>query len=97
MADGGLLLIFRGMTTEELLQWKTKLTQQMLALGPYASQGVGTKQWTKDTRGMQSQLEAIQFVLNERSGSGYEPWMVADFSQGVPHGQPAGTTDQLSY
>jgi hypothetical protein len=98
MADGGLLLIFRGMTTEELLEWKTKLTQQFLALGPYSSQTVGAKSFTKDSRALQSQLEAIQFVLNERSMGGYEGWMIADFSQNsVPQGQPAGSVDQLSY
>jgi hypothetical protein len=100
MADGGLLLIFRGMTTEDLLDARDTLTQQMLALGPYASQAVGTKNWTKDTRGMQSQLEAIQFVLNERSTpGGYAGYMITDFSKvdSGTQGQPAGTTDQLSY
>jgi hypothetical protein len=97
MADGGLLLIFRGMTTEELLEWKTKLTTQMLAMGPYGGQTVGSKSWTKDTRGMQSQLEAIQFVLNERAYGGYDHYYVVDFSRGANQGQPAGTTDQLSY
>jgi hypothetical protein len=102
MADGGLLLIFRGMTTEDLLAAQEKLMQQFLALGPYASQTVGAKSFTKDTSrgGLQAQLEAIQFVLNERGAPGpYEGWMITDFS-GVDsgtRGQPAGTTDQLSY
>jgi len=102
MADGGLLLIFRGMTTEQLLEIQAKLTQQFLALGPYSAQTVGAKSFTKDTSrgGLQAQLEAIQFVLNERGArgeQGYEGWMITDFSQGVSQGQPAGTTDQLSY
>jgi hypothetical protein len=99
MADGGLLLIFRGMTTEKLLEIQAKLTEQFLALGPYAAQTVGQKSFTKDTSrgGLQAQLEAIQFVLNERGMGGYEGYMITDFSQGMPQGQPAGTTDQLSY
>ena len=102
MADGGLLLIFRGMTTEDLLAAQQKLMQQFLALGPYASQTVGQKSFTKDTSrgGLQSQLEAIQFVLNERGMNGYEGWMITDFSDvdyGGARGQPAGTYDQLSY
>lgn len=100
MADGGLLLIFRGMTTEELMALKTKLVNQFLALGPYAGQTIGSKSWTKDARGLQSQLEAVQFVLNERGAAGvpgYEPYVIIDFSQGQPAGQPAGSTDQLTY
>jgi hypothetical protein len=100
MADGGLLLIFRGMTTEDLLAAQEKLMTQFLALGPYASMAVGTKNWTKDSRAMQSQLEAIQFVLNERGAPGpYAGWMITDFSvvDSGTRGQPAGTFDQLSY
>ena len=72
-------------------------------MGPYASQAVGQKSFSKDTSrsGLQAQLEAIQFVLNERGAPGpYAGWMIADFSnvdyEGT-RGQPAGTTDQLSY
>jgi hypothetical protein len=97
MADGGMLLIFRSMTTEELLAMKEKLMAQFLALGPYGGQTVGSKSWTKDTRGMQSQLEAISFVLAERSAGGYDHYYVMDFSRGANQGQPAGTNDQLSY
>lgn len=100
MADGGLLLIFRGMTTEELLALREKLTEQFIALGPYASQTVGAKSFTKDSRALQSQLEAVQFVLNERGaagGLGYAPCYVMDFGGGGYRGQPAGVTDQLSY
>lgn len=89
------------MTTEELLQWKTKLTEQMMALGPYGSMTAGAKSWTKDTSrsGVQSQLEAVVFVLNERSMGGYEGTMITDFSKvdDGTQGQPAGTNDQLSY
>lgn len=100
MADGGLLLIFRGMTTEELLALRTKLVNQFLALAPYASMTTGSKSFTKDARALQAQLEAVQFVLNERGaagGLGYEPFLIIDFSQGQGAGQPAGATDQLSY
>lgn len=100
MADGGLLLIFRGQTTEQLLALQEKLMEQFIALGPYASQSVGTKSFTKDSRALQGQLEAIQFVLNERGASGaigYDRYFIYDFSQSQPEGQPAGTTDQLSY
>jgi hypothetical protein len=101
MADGGLLLIFRGMTTEELLALQAKLRAQFLALGPYASQTVGNKSFTKDSRALQSQMEAVQFVLNERGaagGLGYEHKVIVDFSDdGTQQGQPAGTYDQLSY
>jgi hypothetical protein len=98
MADGGQLLIFRGMTTEKLLEWQEKLTEQLLAMGPYASQTVGQKSFAKDSRGLTSLLEAIQFVLNERSMGGYAGYMITDFSQdSAPNAQPAGTTDQLSY
>lgn len=88
------------MSTEDLLAAQEKLMAQFLAMGPYASQTVGVKSFTKDSRAMQSQLEAIQFVLNERGGPpghGYEGFMITDFSAGMPAGQPAGTTDQLSY
>jgi hypothetical protein len=101
MADGGLLLIFRSMSTEDLLLARDKLIKQFLALGPYSSQTVGAKSWTKDRNGIQDQLEAITFVLNERGaagGLGYAPYIVTDFSNNpLPAGQPAGTTDQLSY
>jgi hypothetical protein len=101
MADGGLLLIFRSMSTEDLLAARDKLMKQFLALGPYASQAVGAKSWTKDRNGIQDQLEAITFVLNERGAAGalgYAPYIITDFSDnGMPQAQPAGTTDQLSY
>lgn len=100
MADGGLLLIFRGMTTEELLELKTKLTKQFLALGPYSAMTTGNKSFTKDARALQSQLEAVQYVLNERGAAGalgYSSMFVIDFSGGQGAGQPAGVTDQLSY
>lgn len=103
MADGGLLMIFRGMTTEQLLELQEQFIEQWVALGPYASQTVGNKTFAKDSRGLQAQLEAIQYVLNERgavgagAASGMGNYFVYDFSQGTSHGQPAGTNDQLSY
>jgi hypothetical protein len=103
MADGGLLLIFRGMTTEKLLEIQAKMVEQFVAMGPYASQAVGQKSFSKDTSrsGLQAQLEAIQFVLNERGAPGpYAGFMISDFSNvdsSGSRGQPAGTYDQLSY
>jgi hypothetical protein len=100
MADGGLLMIFRGMTTEQLLDLRDSLIEQWIALGPYAAQTVGTKSFTKDSRNLQAQLEALQFVLNERGaagGIGYSRYFIYDFSLSQPDGQPAGVTDQLSY
>jgi hypothetical protein len=98
MADGGLLLIFRGMSTDDLLAAQQKLMAQFIAMGPYGSMSVGGKSFTKDARFLQGQLEAIQFVLNERGTPGpYEGFVITDFSAGMPQGQPAGTTDQLSY
>ncbi len=91
------------MTTEDLIDAQEKLMSQFLALGPYASQTVGQKSFTKDTSrgGLQSQLEAIQFVLNERGAPGpYAGHMISDFSNvdgSGYRGQPAGTYDQLSY
>jgi hypothetical protein len=100
MADGGLLLIYRGMTTDQLLDLQAQFTEQWIALGPYSAQTVGDKSFTKDPRGLQSQLEAIQFVLNERGAGGtpgYVRLFVYDFSLGTTNAQPAGTNDQLSY
>ena len=94
-------MIFRGMSTEDLLAAQQKLTAQYLAMGPYGSQTVGPKSWTKDTSrdGLKSQLEAIQFVLNERGSpcGKYVGTMLTDFSQGTSAAQPAGTTSELSY
>lgn len=99
MADGGLLLIFRGMTTDQLLELQEKWIEQWIALGPYGSQTVGSKSFTKDSRGLQAQLEALQYVLNERAVPGGKAagYYVFDFSQGGGNAQPAGATDQLSY
>ena len=100
MADGGLLMIFRGMTTDQLLDLQEQLLEQWIALGPYGSQTVGNKSFTKDASGLQARLEAIQFVLNERGAAGalgYVRYFVYDFSQGTTNAQPAGTNDQLSY
>lgn len=94
------MLIYRGMTTEQLLELQEQFMEQWIALGPYSAQTVGDKSFTKDPRGLQSQLEAIQFVLNERGAAGttgYVRSFVYDFSLGGHEGQQAGTTDQLSY
>lgn len=90
------------MTTEKLLEIQAKMVEQFVAMGPYASQTVGQKSFTKDASrgGLQAQLEAIQFVLNERGSPGpYAGWMITDFSKvdSGTQGQPAGTFDQLSY
>ncbi len=93
MASGSLLLIYRSLDTGELLSRKQKLLDQMTTI---TSLSVGQKSFTRDVRHLQEQLEAITFVLKERSNGprGYEGTMVTDFSGGT-RGQPAGTTDQL--
>lgn len=98
MADGGLLLTFRAQTTEVLLSMQAKFLGQLTSLGAYTSQTVGAKSYSRDLRELRSILEAIQFVLNERGMGDYEGTILTDFSQGgIPRGQPAGTTDELSY
>lgn len=84
MADGGLLLVYRGMSTDDLLNLQDMLTQQMLNLKDYTSMTTGVKSFTRDLRQLLGQLEAIQFVLNERgSGSnvGYDAVGVVDFTE----------------
>lgn len=99
MADGGLLLIFRGMTTEQLNEIKDTLLEQIQALGNYTSMGVAGKSWTRDLRYAWQQLEALQFVLNERSGGvpGYSGRGVIDFSETGHRGYPPGTEEDLNY
>jgi hypothetical protein len=100
MADGGLLLVFRGMDSGTLITMQAKLQGHLSNLSAYSSQTVGSKSFTRDVNAIQKQLEAIQFVLNERSSGivqGYEGVYLTDFSQGVTQGQPAGSTDQLTY
>lgn len=93
MADGSWLLIFRSLTTEELLEKKEALIGSMTTL---SSQTVGSKSFTRDLRELKSQLEAVVFVLNERGmAGGYPRGIVFDFSGGTK-GQPAGTTENLS-
>lgn len=95
MADGDLLLIYRSLTTEDLLERKENLLAQMTTI---TSMSVGQKSFTRDVRHLKEQLAAITFVLKERSGgpSGYESTIVTDFSGGS-RGQSAGSKDQLSY
>ena len=96
MADGGLLLIFRSMTTEQLLELKQTMIDQITGLGAYTAMAVGGKSFTRDIRNLQAQLEALVFVLNERSMK-YEGTMITDFS-GVPKTyHPPGTTEDLNY
>lgn len=103
MADGGLLLIYRGMTTEQLQEMQAKIQAQILNMGGFSSQTIGSKSYTRDLRFLQSQLEAMQFVLNERGAGGHGPYegtVLTDFSMietGGGKGQPAGSTDLLSY
>jgi len=92
MADGSLLLIFRSQTTKDLAKRQKLLLKQMTTL---SSQSVGQKSFTRDLRHLKEQLEAITFVLNERSGTGYEPFILTDFS-GVGSAPPAGTAESLS-
>lgn len=101
MADGGLLLTYRGYTTEDLLALQQQMQAQFLAMGAFSSQTIGGKSYTRDIRFLQSQLEAIQFVLNERGAGGHGPYegtIITDFSQveGPKKGQPAGTIDVLT-
>lgn len=94
MADGSLLLVYRSYDTGELIALRDKIKGSYSTM---SSQTVGSKSYTRDLRLLQSQLEAITFVLNERT-TPYQGTILADFSQGgVPRGQPAGVNDQLSY
>lgn len=96
MADGNWLLVFRSYTTEELQTLRDKLKASLANLGTFTSQTVGSKSYTRDLRELSAQLSAVVFVLNERT-TPYEGTILTDFSQGMNRGQPAGTTDQLSY
>jgi len=96
MADGGYLLVFRAMPNDQLLAMQQKYLDQMLNLGSYTSQTIGAKSYSRDLRELRSILEAIQFVLNERSMGDYEGTILTDFSEGgLLQGEPAGTTDPL--
>jgi hypothetical protein len=97
VADGSQLLIFRGYATDELLALQNKLKATLLSLGTFSGQTIGSKSYTRDLRFLQSQLESIQFVLNERSIP-YEGVVVTDFSEveGPLHGQSPGTIDVLT-
>lgn len=100
MADGGLLLVFRGMDSGTLMTMLQKLQGHLSNLSAYSSQTVGSKSFTRDVNAIQKQLEAIQFVLNERGSGlihGYHGRLLTDFSDAETVGQPAGTTDQLTY
>lgn len=91
-------MTYRGYTTQDLLTLQQQMRAQFLAMGAFSSQTIGGKSYTRDLRYLQSQLEAIQFVLNERT-TPYEGVVLTDFSQieGPKKGQPYGTIDELSY
>jgi hypothetical protein len=94
MADGSLLMVFRSLSTDELVFRKNKLLDSITTL---SSQTVGGKSFTRDLRLAQNQLEAIVFVMNERSmPCQRERYMVTDFSE-MGHAPPAGVTDELNY
>ena len=98
MADGGLLLIFRGMTTDQLLGLQSTMIDQLTNLKDYTSMTIGGKSFTRNFQSLTGQLEAIQFVLNERSSGslvGYDAVGVVDFSVGAGAAPPPGTTEPL--
>lgn len=97
MADGGQLLVYRAYATADLINLQQQLQAAILAAGSFTSQTIGGKSYTRDLRYLHQQLEAVQFVLNERT-TPYQGTVLADFSQieGPHSGQPAGTIDVLS-
>jgi hypothetical protein len=99
MADGGMLLVYRGLTTEQLLELQQTYLEQLAAMKGYTSMTAGGKSFTSDLRSLMGSLEAIQFVLNERGSGGkvgYDAVGVVDFT-GRGHAPPAGTPDNLNY
>ena len=69
----------------------TLIVSQLMTSGP--------KSWTRDFRQLQSQLEAVVFVLNERGAggkTGYDAVGVVDFTcRG--HAPPAGTVEPFTH
>lgn len=80
MADGGLTLIYRSLTTEDLLAKKDKLIDEIASLGSFTSGTVGNKSYARDVRRAEANVEAIIFVLNERSGAQAPGHLATDFS-----------------
>lgn len=92
-------MIYRSMTTEELLDLKATMMEQMTNLKDYTSMTSGAKSWTRDFRQLMSQLEGVVFVLNERGAAGktgYDAVGVVDFTcRG--HAPPAGTVEPFTH
>jgi len=99
MADGGLLLIYRSMPTDKLLELQEMMWDQMTSMKDYTSMTAGAKSWTRDFRQLAGQLEALTFVLNERGSGGkvgYDSVGVVDFSCQSINRRP-GDTENLNY
>ena len=99
MADGGMLLIFRGQPTDVLLDLQNSMMDQLTSMKDYTSMTAGGKSFTRDFRQLMGQLEAIQFVLNERGSGGkvgYDSVGVVDFTE-RGKAPPAGTSQPLTY
>lgn len=60
---------------------------------------IGGKSFQRDMRFLQAQLEALQFVLNERGAGvpGYDSVGVTDFSGPPKTFHPPGTGENLNY
>jgi hypothetical protein len=92
MADGGLLLVFRALTTADLQKRQKELLKHLGTT--LSSQTVGSKSFTRDLREIRALLEAITFVLNERGLPGnYDSTIITDFSE-IGRAPPGGTIDQ---
>lgn len=99
MADGGLLMIYRSLTTEKLLELQEMMLDQMMNMKDYTSMTSGQKSWTRDFRQLMSQLEGVVFVLNERGAggkTGYDAVGVVDF-RGCGSAPPAGTVEPFTH
>jgi hypothetical protein len=76
MADGGLLMIYRAVYTGTLLARRDTLFNSLTS---FSSMTVGGKSFQRDIDNNRRHLEAIQFVLNERTCP-YEGTVLTDFS-----------------
>lgn len=73
------LLRFRAMTTGDLLVRRAALE---LRDNEFASQSMGTKNFARDLRYLQDQLNAIAFVLRERGDLSF-PAPAVNYGQGI--------------